>query len=68
MWKGDMRCQAKGCKCLIEARPFKVECDDGDKFLGCFCPCHTATLYLTILDFDPTAEVWWMEKAIKRVD
>jgi hypothetical protein len=57
-----MKCQATGCLCPIEARPFKVECDDGDKFLGCFCPCHSVALYLAILDYDPTAEVEWMEK------
>jgi hypothetical protein len=57
-----MKCQAKDCKCHIEARPFKIECDDGAKFMGCFCPCHSVALYLVVLDYDPEAEIEWIGK------
>ena len=61
-----MKCQAEGCICPIEARPFKLESSDCDRFLGCFCPCHSIALYLAILKHDPDAEVSWLEKFIEK--
>lgn len=57
-----MKCQAEGCQCPIEARPFMLEADDGNQLLGCFCPCHAVLLYITILLEDPEAELDWMGK------
>jgi hypothetical protein len=47
---GERRCQAKGCKCPLEAYPMVIECDDGSTVLGFFCPCHTLLTFAAVCE------------------